>query len=928
MKEEYSISTDSIINKTEDQSQDKTTSQIMIQSKPEVVVVDSVGEVVKPIETVKEEDNLKPINKNKVKEIVNRIQNATDHEILVGEYPNLLRELFHDAIFPSKQGASWDRVLISKNLNLNMLLEYKDGGDFNNSKERCDVLIQCLFYLKNFNGICPNLIFIGNQHHCFCIGSVLFEKYMTEEYTTKNNIDWKIAACNAYKIYENVVNDLCNDEQINNNYHLMSLSKCDFDFDEMRQIILTLNQGNKYRKLVTMNNRDGIFEFFCDCIITDPYYKNKKKDINKKTRDLAAIFSSVIIGDNNIYITNFDRNKLHLSGDYIIDVDGDKFNNFKNRIELWTPSEREEMISSNDQLIEEFERRWNGEYFTPIRWVEEAYKMLDEVFSKRKQDWTQDYIVWDPAWGTGNLTRGREFKELYCSTLFEDQLQLGIKAGFNLNSKKFQYDFLGKCSGEEDMELGYLLRSKPESEGLVKAIHDPEHKKKILFLINPPFKTAATWDNKIDNYSTDVAKNTGVHSIMKDWGKAKQQKYIQFFCKMAALNADIIATFSPPLFLTGSGFESCRKIWLSKYSFVKGMMFPASEFSGVNDDWNVMFSIWEKGKDKKIEWPVTIKKSSGHSDTPIASFGDKLLYNMDGKKSASDWVRQGKKKSNTISIPFTSSGLVIIDKHCGKCPNDHFGYLVIDSNAVGGNNKYVFIVSGREDNGLSVTPDNFRKCCALFTARRTITNEYINCENYYDEYFPPNEQHNDYSQWNDDAIIYSLFNSASNQSSLRNIVFQGITQNIYNQWFWESRERMIKLANRRYEGNNDVYQDIKQDTTGKSERYVYTLLQDSKLNLSNKAKEVRDRATNLLINTFEFRKHDIKIKINKHKDTLGLYITAWDAGWYQIRQLKDYYSESKEFEKCRVEFDEFDKCYIDFEEEMRKGVGKFGFLRR
>ena len=44
-------------------------------------------------------------------------------------------------------------------------------------------------------------------------------------------------------------------------------------------------------------------------------------------------------------------------------------------------------------------------------------------------------MVWDCAWGTGNLTRDYQFADLYCSTLQQEDLNIAKR--YNRNATKF-----------------------------------------------------------------------------------------------------------------------------------------------------------------------------------------------------------------------------------------------------------------------------------------------------------------------------------------------------------------------------------------------------------------------------------------------------------------------------------------------------------
>ncbi len=76
-----------------------------------------------------------------------------------------------------------------------------------------------------------------------------------------------------------------------------------------------------------------------------------------------------------------------------------------------------------DVHMQEKERRMQGAYYTPLIWVEEAHKYIESTFGK---NWKDEYTVWDPACGTGNLTYRYDFKELYLSTLENEDIEYGF----------------------------------------------------------------------------------------------------------------------------------------------------------------------------------------------------------------------------------------------------------------------------------------------------------------------------------------------------------------------------------------------------------------------------------------------------------------------------------------------------------------------
>jgi surface protein len=103
------------------------------------------------------------------------------------------------------------------------------------------------------------------------------------------------------------------------------------------------------------------------------------------------------------------------------------------------------------------------------------------------------------------------------------------------------------------------------------------------------------------------------------------------------------------------------------------------------------------------------------------------------------------------------------------------------------------------------------------------------------------------AEYEADSIVYSLFNSKSQQSSLRNIDYKGKQWNIYNHFFWMSKDEMMELANQY--NNDDVYNDARTD----KERYTYEMIEQYKSKMSKEALDVLNKATELVIKSFKYR---------------------------------------------------------------------------
>jgi len=230
--------------------------------------------------------------------------------------------------------------------------------------------------------------------------------------------------------------------------------------------------------------------------------------------------------------------------------------------------------------MEDTYRRHTGAFFTPAIWVAEAHKMISEQFG---ENWKEEYVIWDCAAGTANLTRGYKFKELYISTLDQSDINTIKDCGYNQEAVVFQYDFLN--------EVG--IESCPDN--LKKAFEDG---KKVLFLINPPYGTSSSGGANTEHKS-GIAKNIINDLMLKNkMGFAARQLYCQFMYKINLLKKEynskiIMGEFAPPIWMTSSTGEIFRNKFYSDFDFRSGMLFQASNFADVKSQWGISFTIWE-----------------------------------------------------------------------------------------------------------------------------------------------------------------------------------------------------------------------------------------------------------------------------------------------------------------------------------------------
>ena len=495
--------------------------------------------------------------------------------------------------------------------------------------------------------------------------------------------------------------------------------------------------------------------------------------------------------------------------------------------------------------------------------------------------------------GTKNLTRDYYFKELYCSTL--EQAELDISKQYNKEATSFQFDFLNDS-----------LDKLPK--GLLEAF---EQNKPIIFFMNPPYATAA--NGKTDSESKEGCAKTAINDEMvkAGFGNGSRNLYAQFLYRIAEIKKQYnltdchIGLFSPTLFLSGISYKVFRGYFCKEFAYNSGVQFKASHFADVADNWGISFSIWNSGE--------TIDKNNfnynliDNIDGEIEVIGEKDVYNTDGLTTASDWAKSTSKNEKVEQVYLTSAIKVKeSDSFKAYTLKKSIGGFVNSGNNVDKNTQSCYLTCGSISTATGaithIMDDNFDKCTALFSARRLVSCNWVN---WADEYLAPNTEHSKWNEFVNDSLIYSLFESKSNQSSLRQVEYKGRLWDIKNEFFWMSREEMMSLAN---ENGNDV---CYQDANVSSDRYVYNLLQS--ITLSEEAQLVLDKACEIVRKTFKYR-------MMFDEDNENYQINNWDASFYQLKALwKEYAKE---------DFEEFKTLYKKLSDKMIPMVYELGFLRK
>lgn len=541
-------------------------------------------------------------------------------------------------------------------------------------------------------------------------------------------------------------------------------------------------------------------------------------------------------------------------------------------------------VAIADRLIENIERRNRGVFYTPIIWAHYAHKLITEQFGG---DWKDTYIIWDCAAGTKNLTRDYRFKELYCSTL--EQAELDISKNYNKEATSFQFDFLNDSL--DDLKV--------KAPGLLNAF---ENNKPIMFFINPPYV-------KPNGTNGDVSQSSNICKEMYTIDGFKQPELIcQFLWRILNIKRTYnltnccIACFTSPTWLCGESTNKFRKLFFQHFKFTNGTMFNAGEFANVSAQWGITFNMWRPGEcSNKNEFEHTLTRST--IDGEIVEIGTKVLYNRDDvnyipcRKLISNGVKQCNINEPVFKFDVKTNTIKALYK---KVPDDYLSFHIAIHGDYVQCNRVCYLKSGIDDDMRDsigsnvVTKQNFLSACMIYAIRNVIqTNWIIDKDSYI---IDPNKEYPE--SFITDCLVYSLFSNyvvsmRHEQGSLK------------NEMFWMSKKSILDLAEQY--NNTECYEDA----ITLEDSFAYKKLTERADTLTDIAIKVLAAGRDLVINSFQYR----ELFNESHPE---YQINNWDAGWHQIKALL------KEF--IPDDLKAFRTLHKQLGDKIRQHVYELGFL--
>ena len=655
-----------------------------------------------------------------------------------------------------------------------------------------------------------------------------------------------------------------------------------------------IESGEIIRTQITPDNLKQVFDKWVELIGREIF------DVNEDQYDL--LFFADIMHDGTVSThEKLPAELLHKNGKPVFQVGGKicELGHLEGYRSFWSiyqkppkAEHRDYILERRDSLIPNDERIFKGAYYTPLHVVDKAYEKLNDVLG---QNWQKNYIVWDMCCGVGNLqVKHSNHRKLFMSTLDNDDIDVMKATKTCSAATRFQYDYLNDDINDSG-EIDYKITDKVPKE-LRQAIKE---KKKILILINPPYAEAtnsanASLSKKGDDTHTKegVAETRFSSCSMEEWGKAKNELFMQFLVRIAKEIPDAtIAMFSKVKYITAPTLQDFRNQWKAEY--LGGFVIHSKAFDGLKGNFPIGFLIW-KTKMNSNQYTNISEIQADVLNKAAKPIGEKTFYNAASDKLLTNWVDRPKtNKEKVIPLKNAISPATSTKELRGtKWSNNAVAYFNCPGNEMQQANLTALLSSGfSSGRGYFVNSKNLWETGIIYTARRIVKKTWLNDKDQFLTY------RNYTDEFKVDCLIWMLFNG--------NNLTAGADSLEWNNKNWSIVNHFIPFT---------------EQEVGASERFESDFLVQFLSTV-----KFSEEATNVLKNGKELWKSYF-LHTNSRSIREKLKLNRADVGWYQIRKTIEYRNSSGDY--LPVSFTPFKEAYDILTEKLQPMVYDLGFLKR
>ena len=736
-----------------------------------------------------------------------------------------------------------------------MLYEFKWDRNFKSRQARAQVLAQLIYYVHGmrFNPTekeIPKYLCLADRDEVIITETELWIKYFEQE---QGRYDWSFAASNPDI---QLVKDLENDNQIATMpfFNLFVPSEL-LKVEQLFKTIYTDNPAIPFtiKKMITERN----FE-----VVYNEWYDKFGEDVRNGRKPSEYFLCDIQRGRSMVNPQTL-RVMFNIAHDQWIEkkLNQNQYNRFWKIFDRTSDKDLiSGILSKIDRLSDDYIRRFEGEYYTPIPYTTIAHDYIAETLGDKNWWKTGKYRLWDMAAGTGNLEYylpAEAYKYMYLSTMHDGDVRF-LKRTFK-GALCFQYDYLNDDIDSLFNEVFLSATKMPKQ--LENDLKNPDIT--WIILINPPFATSQDKSNASSGKAgvSDTVIRKKMHLKEFNLGETSRELFAQFLFRIHhefKHKKAYLCLFSKLKYINANNDQRLRdKIF--HYHFERGFMFDSRAFNGVTGKFPVGCLIWNLAMQENLNEQNIILDVWDRS-TPPVKVAQKRIPSIERSTFLNKWVER---PDATIEFPPFSSAINVNANK--KDIRDRIAKGFICSMCSPGNDvqhtNYVALFSGPYGSAgaWSVTPDNFEHSMVIFAVKKSTKQYWYNDR---DQFMQPNcELPQDFVN---DCVVYSLFHSANQTVSLQHVKYKGKEYNIPNHLF----PFLITEVKKWKCSDPDITSGISAD----SDRFAALWLQNK--TLTQEAQQVIDAAREMYK---EFYEKSALLNTNKYK------VGAWDAGLYQIK---------------------------------------------
>ena len=736
-----------------------------------------------------------------------------------------------------------------------MLYEFKWDRNFKSRQARAQVLAQLIYYVHGmrFNPTekeIPKYLCLADRDEVIITETELWIKYFEQE---QGRYDWSFAASNPDI---QLVKDLENDNQIATMpfFNLFVPSEL-LKVEQLFKTIYTDNPAIPFtiKKMITERN----FE-----VVYNEWYDKFGEDVRNGRKPSEYFLCDIQRGRSMVNPQTL-RVMFNIAHDQWIEkkLNQNQYNRFWKIFDRTSDKDLiSGILSKIDRLSDDYIRRFEGEYYTPIPYTTIAHDYIAETLGDKNWWKTGKYRLWDMAAGTGNLEYylpAEAYKYMYLSTMHDGDVRF-LKRTFK-GALCFQYDYLNDDIDSLFNEVFLSATKMPKQ--LENDLKNPDIT--WIILINPPFATSQDKSNASSGKAgvSDTVIRKKMHLKEFNLGETSRELFAQFLFRIHhefKHKKAYLCLFSKLKYINANNDQRLRdKIF--HYHFERGFMFDSRAFNGVTGKFPVGCLIWNLAMQENLNEQNIILDVWDRS-TPPVKVAQKRIPSIERSTFLNKWVER---PDATIEFPPFSSAINVNANK--KDIRDRIAKGFICSMCSPGNDvqhtNYVALFSGPYGSAgaWSVTPDNFEHSMVIFAVKKSTKQYWYNDR---DQFMQPNcELPQDFVN---DCVVYSLFHSANQTVSLQHVKYKGKEYNIPNHLF----PFLITEVKKWKCSDPDITSGISAD----SDRFATLWLQNK--TLTQEAQQVIDAAREMYK---EFYEKSALLNTNKYK------VGAWDAGLYQIK---------------------------------------------